>query len=65
MARAALFLASVCGWTLWRSARSPQPRHSRELLISNLLVEGLTLLMGLKLAWIMAIEPLRLNAGAL
>lgn len=64
MLRAALFLAGIAGWTLWRSRHRKPAEHSGGLLTSNLLVEGLMVLMSLKLAWIMAIEPLRLSAGA-
>jgi hypothetical protein len=64
MLRAALFLAGIGAWTLWRGRHGLRAERSRELLTSNLLVEGLMVLMSLKLAWIMAIEPLRLSAGA-
>ena len=64
MLRAAIFLAGCCGWTLWRSRHHAAAERNRDLLSSNLLVEGLMLLMGLKLVWIMAVEPLRLSASA-
>jgi hypothetical protein len=63
MARAALFLASICGWMIWRTGAGHASMRHRELLTSNLLVEGLMVLMGLKLAWIMVVEPLRLSAS--
>ena len=63
MARAALFLASICGWTIWRTRAGHDSMRHRELLTSNLLVEGLVVLMGLKLAWIIVVEPLRLSAS--
>jgi hypothetical protein len=63
MARAALFLASICGWTIWRPRAGHASMRHRELLTSNLLVEGLMVLMGLKLTWIMVVEPLRLSAS--
>lgn len=64
MLRAALFLGCICGWTLWRSRHHQRAERSRDLLTSNLLVEGMMVLMGLKLTWTMAVEPLRLGAGA-
>ncbi len=58
MVRAALFLAAICAWTRWRSGDStrsdPRSDHGLTLFPSNLLVEGLMVLMTLKLAWIMA-----------
>ena len=67
MIRAALFLAAICAWTRWRSGNStrsdPRSDHGLTLFPSNLLVEGLMVLMTLKLAWIMAIEPLNLSSS--
>lgn len=63
MARAALFMGAICAWTRWRRAGSRGADHSLELFTSNLLVEGLMVLMTLKLAWIMAVEPLNLSAS--
>jgi hypothetical protein len=63
MARAALFLAGICAWTHRRTGARQRPRPGRELLASNLLVEGLMVLMSLKIAWIMVLEPLRLSAS--
>jgi hypothetical protein len=63
MVRAALFLACICGWTIWRTGAGHASLRHRELLTSNLLVEGVMVLMGLKLAWIMVVEPLRVSAS--
>ena len=61
MARAAIFLGSICGWTIWRTGAGRSSVRNRELLTSNLLVEGVMVLMSLKLVWIMLVEPLRIS----
>lgn len=62
-ARSAVFLAILCGFSQWRG-----PLHLRRgldpaLVSSNLLVEGLVLLLGMKLLWITLLDPLRLSAS--
>ena len=61
--RASLFLAILCLWSEWRGIRTLSGGLAPALVSSNLLVEGLLLLMALKLIWITAIDPLRLSAN--
>lgn len=62
--RAAVFLVVLCGWSLLRGRRRLQRNIAPALVSSDLMVEGLTLLLGLKLFWITAIDPLHLSASA-
>jgi len=62
--RAAFFLAVLCGWSQLRGQRRLQRNVAPTLVSSDLMVEGLMLLLGLKLLWITAIDPLRLSASA-
>ena len=62
--RAAVFLVVRCGWSLLRGRRRLQRNIAPALVSSDLMVEGLTLLLGLKLFWITAIDPLHLSASA-
>jgi hypothetical protein len=62
--RSALFLAILCGWSQWRGGLNIRRGLPPALISSNLLVEGLMLLLGLKLLWITALDPLRLSTSA-
>lgn len=64
MLRSAIFLAILCGWSQWRGGSTLNRGVSPALVSSNLLVEGLMLLLGLKLLWITLLDPLRLGASA-
>jgi hypothetical protein len=64
MLRCALFLAILCGWSQWRGVKQIKRGVAPALVSSNLLVEGLMLLLGLKLLWITALDPLRLSGSA-
>ena len=59
--RAAVFLAVLCSWSLLRGGRRLRGHVSPALVSSDLMVEGLTLLLGLKLLWIISIDPLHLS----
>ena len=61
--RAAIFLAVLCSWSQLRGGRRLRADVSPALVSSDLMVEGLTLLLGLKLFWITAIDPLHLSAS--
>lgn len=62
--RAAFFLAALCGWSAWRGRRRLRRDVDPALVSSDLMVEGLMLLLGLKLLWITTIDPLRLSTSA-
>jgi hypothetical protein len=62
--RAGLFLLVLCGWSQIRGRRRLQAGVAPALVSSDLMVEGLMLLLGLKLLWITAIDPLVLSASA-
>lgn len=62
--RAGLFLAALCGWSHWRAARGLRRGTASSVLMSQLLVEGLMLLLALKLLWITALDPLHLGPSA-
>lgn len=62
--RSAFFLAVLCGWSELRGGRRLRRDVDPALVSSDLMVEGLMLLLGLKLFWITAIDPLRLSASA-
>jgi len=59
--RAALFLMILCAFSQWRGHLKFGRGLDPALVSSNLLVEGLMLLLGLKLVWIVALDPLRLG----
>jgi hypothetical protein len=63
MLRCAVFLAILCGWSQWRGMKQSKRGAAAALVSSNLLVEGLVLLLGLKLLWITALDPLRLSSS--
>lgn len=62
--RSALFLAVLCAWSQLRGGQRLRRAGEPAQVSSDLLVEGLVLLLGLKLLWITAIDPLRLGASA-
>jgi hypothetical protein len=62
--RAAFFLAVLCAWSQIRGRRRLQRDVAPALVSSDLMVEGLMVLLSLKLFWIVAIDPLRLTASA-
>ena len=64
MLRAGLFLAVLCAWCQRRGQSKRKRGQAPALVSSNLLLEGLILLLGLKLLWITAIDPLRLSTAA-
>ena len=61
--RSAFFLGVLCAWSQLRGRRRLQRGVAPALVSSDLMVEGLMLLLGLKLLWIIAIDPLRLTAS--
>jgi hypothetical protein len=62
--RSAIFLAVLCSWCQWRGRRQLRRGLPPALVGSDLMVEGLMLLLGLKLLWVMVIDPLRLSLAA-
>lgn len=62
--RAGLFLAALCGWSQWRAARGLRRGTPASVLVSNLLVEGLMVLLALKLLWVTVLDPLQLRPSA-
>ena len=59
--RAAVFLAILCAYSQRRGLIQLGQGLDPALVSSNLLVEGLMLLLGMKLVWITALDPLRLG----
>lgn len=64
VARAAFFLSVLCGWSQWRARQRQHHVSSRVRLSSDLMAEGLMLLLALKLIWIVALDPLHLSRAA-
>lgn len=62
--RAAVFLVILCAFSQWRGHRKLGQGLDPALVSSNLLGEGLMLLLGLKLVWIIALDPLQLGGVA-
>jgi len=62
--RASVFLMILCAFSQWRGNHEIQRGLAPALVSSNLLVEGLMLLLGLKLVWIIALDPLKLGVSA-
>jgi len=62
--RSALFLTLLCLWSGRRGQQRLRQGTPAALVSSNLLVEGLTLLLALKLLWILLIDPLQLSSSA-
>jgi hypothetical protein len=61
--RAAVFLLILCAFSQWRGRLRLGQGQNPALVSSNLLVEGLMLLLGLKLVWILALDPLQLGGA--
>jgi hypothetical protein len=59
--RSAIFLSILCSWSQWRGGIQLHRGVPPALVSSNLQVEGLTLLLGLKLLWIIVLDPLLLS----
>jgi hypothetical protein len=59
--RSAVFLMILCGFSQWRGRLKLDQGLDPALVSSNLLAEGLMLLLGLKLVWIVALDPIRLG----
>jgi len=62
--RASVFLMILCAFSQWRGNHEISRGLAPALVSSNLLVEGLMLLLGLKLVWIMALDPMKLGVSA-
>ena len=62
--RSAVFLAVLCSWCQWQGRRLLKRGLSATLVSSDLMIEGLMLLFGLKLVWVLAIDPLRVSLSA-
>lgn len=62
--RSSLFFLILCGWCQRRAQISLSAGEAPALVTSNLMVEGLTLLLGLKLIWITAVDPLHLSGAS-
>lgn len=62
--RAAAFLAILCAFSQWRGRIKLAQGLDPALVSSNLLMEGLMLLMGLKLVWITLLDPLQIGGPA-
>ncbi|MFM2172705.1 MAG: hypothetical protein RLZZ54_632 [Cyanobacteriota bacterium] len=62
--RSAVFLAVLCSWCQWQGRRLLKRGLSATLVSSDLMIEGLMLLLGLKLVWVLAIDPLRVSLSA-
>jgi len=61
--RASVFLMILCAFSQWRGNHEISRGLAPALVSSNLLVEGLMLLLGLKLVWIIALDPLKLGVS--
>lgn len=61
--RAGVFLGLVCLWSQCRMAQGLRLQRDPGLLVSDQLVEGLVLLLLLKLLWITVLDPLNLTAS--
>lgn len=62
--RAVFFLMILCAFSQWRGQLKLGQGLDPALVSSNLLVEGLMLLLGLKLIWITALDPLQFGSAA-
>lgn len=56
--RSAGFLAALCAWCQWRSEGPLRQGHRKTYIVSNLLMEGLMIGIGLKLIWFLAAQIL-------
>lgn len=59
--RSAIFLAVLCSWCQRQGRRRLKRGLAPALVSSDLMVEGLMVLFGLKLFWVLVIDPLRLS----
>lgn len=58
LVRSGVFLGCICAWCQWRALTALQSGRSQALIVSNLLIEGLTLALALKLVWVLAFNAL-------
>ena len=56
--RSAGFLAALCAWCQWRAEGPLRQGHRKTYIVSNLLMEGLMIGIGLKLIWFLAAQIL-------
>lgn len=59
--RSAGFLAALCAWCQWRAEGPLRQGHRKTYIVSNLLVEGLMIGIGLKLIWFLVMQILPLQ----
>jgi hypothetical protein len=58
--RTAIYLAAAALLCLWEARRLPLDRAGAEDLIASLIARQIALLVGLKLAWTLAVNPIAL-----
>jgi len=58
LVRSGVFLGCICAWCQWRALTALRSGRSETLIVSNLLIEGLTLALALKLIWVLAFNAL-------
>lgn len=58
LVRSGVFLGCICAWCQWRALTARRSGRSETLIVSNLLIEGLTLALALKLVWVLAFNAL-------
>ena len=58
LVRSGVFLSCICAWCQWRALTALRSGRSGALIVSNLLVEGLTLALALKLVWVLVVNTL-------
>ena len=56
--RSAGFLAALCAWCQWRAEGPLRQGHRKTYIVSNLLMEGLMMGIGLKLIWFLVTKIL-------
>ena len=59
--RSAGFLAALCAWCQWRAQGPMRQGHRKTFIVSNLLMEGLMIGIGLKLIWFLVAQILPLQ----
>jgi hypothetical protein len=62
--RSAGFLAALCAWCQWRAEKPLHQGHRKTYIVSNLLMEGLMIGIGLKLTWFLVSQLLPLQNSA-
>ena len=62
--RSAGFLAALCAWCQWRAEEPLHQGHRKTYIVSNLLMEGLMIGIGLKLTWFLVSQLLPLQNSA-